>query len=66
MPSPESLKRIHKNTAQFVESFTQLSSLLSNLYAGQEATVRTGHEKNGLVQNWEKNTSRLYIVTLLI
>ena len=47
LPSPESLKRIHKITAQFVESFTQLSSLLRNLYAGQEATVRTGHEKMG-------------------
>ena len=37
--------------------------LLKNLYAGQEATVRTGH---GLVQNWERNMARLYIVTLLI
>ena len=34
-----------------------------DLYAGQEATVRTGH---GLVQNWETSTSRLYIVTLFI
>jgi len=45
LPSPESLKRIHQHTAQCVESFTQLSSFLRNLYAGQEATVRTGHEK---------------------
>ena len=35
--------------------------LLRNLYAGQEATVRTG-----LVPNWERNPSRLYIVTLFI
>ena len=40
-----------------------LSCLLRNLYAGQEATVRTRH---GLVPNWERSTSRLYIVTLLV
>ena len=27
---------------------------------------RTGHETKGLVQNWERSMSRLYIVTLLI
>ena len=43
-----------------------LTCLLSNLYAGQEATVRTGHGKNSLVPNREMSTSRLYIVTLLI
>ena len=37
-----------------------LTCLLRNLYAGQEATVRT------LVSNRERSTSRLYIVTLLI
>ena len=42
-----------------------LSCLLRNLYAGQEATVRTGHGTR-LVPNWERSTSRLYIVTLLI
>ena len=40
-----------------------LTCLLRNLYAGQEATLRTGH---GLVPNRKKSTSRLYIVTLLI
>ena len=35
--------------------------LLRNLYAGQEATVRTGH-----VQNWEGSTPRLDFVTLLL
>ena len=40
-----------------------LTCLLSNLYVGQEATVRTRH---GLVPNCERSTSRLYIVTLLI
>ena len=41
-----------------------LTCLLRNLYACQEATVRTWN--NGLVQNWERSTSRLYIVALLI
>ena len=43
-----------------------LTCLLRNLYAGQEATVRTGHGTTGLVPNRKKSTSRLYIVTLLI
>ena len=38
-----------------------LTCLLINLYAGQEATVRTGHGTNR-----KRSTSRLYIVTLLI
>ena len=42
-----------------------LTCLLRNLYAGQEATVRTGHGTT-LVPNRERSTSRLYIVTLLI
>ena len=40
-----------------------LTSLLRNLYAGQEATVRTGHR---LVQNWERSMSMLYLITLII
>ena len=43
-----------------------LTCLLRNLYAGQEATVRTGQGNNRLVPNRERSTSRLYIVTLLI
>ena len=43
-----------------------LTCLLRNLYAGQEATVRTGHGNNILVPNRERSMSRLYIVTLLI
>ena len=40
---------------------------LRNLFAGQEATVRTGHETADWFQKWkERSTSRLYIVTLLI
>ena len=42
-----------------------LTCLLRNLYAGQEATVRTRHN-NGLVPNWERSTSRLYVVILII
>ena len=44
-----------------------LVCLLRNLYAGQEATVRTGHgTTDRLVPNWERSMSRLYFVTLLI
>ena len=43
---------------------------LRNLYAGQEATARTVRTvrtwNNGLVPKWERRTSRLYTVTLLI
>jgi len=42
-----------------------LTCLLRNLYAGHEATVRTGWN-NRLVPNRKRNTSRLYIVSLLI
>ena len=42
-----------------------LTGLPRNLYAGQEAAVRTG-PWNRLVPNWERSTSRLYIVTLFI
>ena len=40
-----------------------LTCLLRNLYAGQEATVRTGQ---GTTTNRERSRSRLYIVTLII
>ena len=42
-----------------------LTCLLRNLYAGQEATVRTTRN-NRLVPNRKRSASRLYIVTLLI
>ena len=41
-----------------------LTCLLGNLYAGQEATVRTRHGIDEFQIG--KSTSRLYIVTLLI
>ena len=40
-----------------------LTCLLRNLHASQEATVSTRH---GLVPNWERSMSWLYIVTLII
>ena len=43
-----------------------LTYLLRNLYAGQDATVRTGHGRTDWFQIGKKITSRLYIVTLLI
>ena len=43
-----------------------LTCLLRNLYAGQEATVRTEHGPTDWFQNRKRSTSRLYIVTLLI
>ena len=42
-----------------------LTCLLRYLYAGQEATVSTGHGTTDWFQTG-KSTSRLYIVTLLI
>ena len=42
-----------------------LTCLLRNLYADQEATVRTGHGTTELVPNRKRSTSRLYIVTHL-
>ena len=39
--------------------------LLRNLYAGQEATVRTGHGTTDWFPNRKRSASRLYIVTLL-
>ena len=43
-----------------------LPRLLRNLYAGQEATVRTGHGTTDWFQIGKGSMSRLYIVTLLI
>ena len=43
-----------------------LICLLRNLYAGQEATVKTRNRTANLVSNWERSTSSLYIVTMLI
>ena len=38
-----------------------LICLLRNLYAGQEATIRTGRGTMDLFCNWKRSTSRLYI-----
>ena len=43
-----------------------LTYFLRNLYAGQEATVRTGHGTTDWFQIGKGVCSRLYIVTMLI
>ena len=43
-----------------------LTCLLRNLYVGQKATERYMEQLVRLVPNWERSTSRLYIVTMLI
>ena len=43
-----------------------LTCILRKLYAGQEATVKTRNRTANLVSNWERSTSSLYIVTMLI
>ena len=44
-----------------------LTCLLRNPYADHEATVGTGHRTmNWFKKNWERSTSRLYSVTMLI
>ena len=40
-----------------------LTCFLRNLYAGQEATVITGH--GTMIPNWERVKSRLHTVTVL-
>ena len=45
-----------------MEIWDYLACLLRNLYVGQEATVRAGHGLR-LVANWERSTSRLYILS---
>ena len=60
---------ITKNCGKFLKEMgipDHLTCLLRNLYVGQEATVRTIHGTDRLVPNWERSTSRLYIVILLI
>ena len=43
-----------------------LTCILRNLYAGQEATVRTEHGTTDWLQIGKRSMSRLYIITLLI
>ena len=42
-----------------------ITCLVRNLYAGQ-SNSQNQVWNNGLVPNWKRSTSRLYIVTLLI
>ena len=43
-----------------------LTCLLRNLYAGQELTTKTRQGTTDWAPNWERSTSRMYTVTLLI
>ena len=43
-----------------------LTYFLRNLYAGSRSNSQNWTWNNRLVPNWERSTSRLYIVTLLI
>ena len=54
------------NILKEMEIPDHLTCLLRNLYAGQEATVRTGHGTTGWFQIGKGVCSRLFIVTLLI
>ena len=60
----------HNNLWKILEEMgvpDHLTCLLRNLYAGQEATVRTGHGTPDWFQIGKGvSTSRLYIVTLLL
>ena len=55
----------HNKILQEIGIPDHLTCLLRNLYAGQEATVRTGHGTR-LIPNRKWSTSRLHTVTLLI
>ena len=66
LTTPKSLTVDHNKLWKILKEMgipDHLTCLLRNLYAGQEATVRTRHV---LVPNLERCTSRLYIATLLI
>ena len=65
MPKPLTVWMVTK-CGKFFKRWEYLTCLLRNLYAGQEATVRTGHVTMDWFQIRKRSTSRLYIVTLLI
>ena len=58
-----------QQTGKFLKELAvadHLTCLLRNLYAGQEATVSTGHGTKGWFKIEERTMSRLYIVIWLI
>ena len=66
--TPKSLTVDHSKLWKILKEMgipDHLTCLPRNLYAGQEATVRTGRGTTDC-SNWERSMSRLYIVTLLI
>ena len=68
MPKPFTvwITKNRGNSERDGKRWDYLTCLLRNLYTGEEATVRTGHETTDWFQNRKRSTSRLYIVTLLI
>ena len=67
MPKPLTMW-ITANCGKFLEMGIPdyLTCLLRNLYAGQEAKVRTGHGTTDWIKIGKRSMSRLYIVTLII
>ena len=64
MPKPLTLW-ITTNCGKEMGILEHLTCLLRNLYAGQEATVRTGHGTTDWFQLGKGVRLRLYIVTLI-
>ena len=59
----------HKKTVEILREIgisDYLTCLLRNLYAGEEATVRTGHGTTDCFQIEKRSMSRPYSITLLI
>ena len=56
----------HNKILQEMEIPDHLTCLLRSLYAGQEVTARAGQGTIDWAPNWERSTSRMYTVTLLI
>ena len=62
----DAVRKILHSNLKGMDIPDHLTCLLRNLYAGQEATVKTGHGTADPVPNRKRSMSRLYIVTLLI
>ena len=56
---------IATNCGKFFKRWEYQTCLLRNLYAGQKQQLEVDMEQQ-TGSNWEKSTSRLYIITLLI
>ena len=63
---PADVGNLISGSSAFSKTSLNIWKFLRNVYAGQEATVRTGHGTMDWFQNQEMSTSRLYIITMLI